>query len=441
MKTVNEMTQNRKVAITRSFPEETIEERNKNLVRYAMEEVWNKGNYSVLDEIIQPDFVIYSLPNGKKVTGKDGVIQYFNAIRSAFPDIRFYIQDQVAEGDKVVTYWMAEGTHRGTFEGIPPTGKSLRITSIDIDYITNGRFSQCYANTDQFGLLQQLGVLSNQIEKENEVAPPQAWDSIAEGYDKYVTDTEVWLATEALARVGLKHGQKFLDVAAGCGGLSLPAARLGAEVLAVDWSPAMIKQFEDRIHREKLVHARGLVMDGHRLELEDNTFDVTGSQFGVMLFPDQKKALREMVRVTKPGGKVLLIAYGDPKQIDFLNFFIAALKAVAPHFPGLPDNPPPLEFQNADPVVLRERLLEAGLKNVVVDTVTEKLQFTSGEQLWNWILNGNPIVEHLLSELKFTDAERRVVKQNLEDRVKKLGEKNRGVATLTNPVNIGHGTK
>ena len=440
METVNEISKKGKVATAPSFPGRSIEERNKHLVRYTIEEVWNKGNYSVLDEIIQPDFVIYSLPDGKKVIGREGVVNYFNAIKSAFPDIRFYVQDQVAEGDKVVTHWMAEGTHRGIFEGIPPTGKSLRITSIDIDYITNGKFSQCYANMDQFGLLQQLGVLSNDVGKDDEVAP-QAWDNIAEGYDKYVTDTEVWLANEALKRVDLKDGQKFLDVAAGCGGLSLPAARLGAEVLAVDWSPAMIKQFEDRIRKENLKQARGLVMDGHRLDLPDNQFDVSGSQFGVMLFPDQKEALREMVRVTKPGGKVLLIAYGNPNDIDFLDFFIGALKAVAPHFPGLPDNPPPLEFQNADPAILRQRLVEAGLKNVTVDTVTEKLEFTSGEQLWNWILNGNPIVEHLLSELKLTNAEREVVKQDLDDRVQKLGQNNRGVATLTNPVNIGYGTK
>jgi steroid delta-isomerase-like uncharacterized protein len=204
METVNEIIENGKIATATSFPEKTIEERNKKLVRYTIEEVWNKGNYSVLDEIIQPDFVIYSLPGGRKVTGRDGVINYFNAIRSAFPDIGFYIQDQVAEGDKVVTYWMAEGTHRGSFEGIAPTGKSLRITSIDIDYITNGRFSQCYANMDQFGLLQQLGVLSNHVGKDNEVAP-QAWDNIAEGHDKYVTDTEVWLANERVQKLGQKN--------------------------------------------------------------------------------------------------------------------------------------------------------------------------------------------------------------------------------------------
>ena len=187
---------------------------------------------------------------------------------------------------------------------------------------------------------------------------------LAEGYDRYVAPQEAELANEALALVGLRAGQRFLDVAAGTGGLSLPAARLGAKVLATDWSPAMIERFEARVREEGLPDAEGRVMDCHALQLEDNTFDVTGSQFGVMLVPDQPRALQEMVRVTKPGGRVLVIAYGPPAELEFLHLFIGALQAVVPDFAGVPDDPPPLEFQVADPEVLRQRLIDAGLKDV-----------------------------------------------------------------------------
>jgi SAM-dependent methyltransferase len=120
---------------------------------------------------------------------------------------------------------------------------------------------------------------------EQHFAPPEAWDAIAAGYDRYVAPQEAALANEALGLVGLQAGERFLDVAAGTGGLSLPAARLGAEVLATDWSPAMIEQFEARVREESLSNAAGRVIDCHALGLPDDSFDVTGSQFGVMLVP------------------------------------------------------------------------------------------------------------------------------------------------------------
>jgi ubiquinone/menaquinone biosynthesis C-methylase UbiE len=214
---------------------------------------------------------------------------------------------------------------------------------------------------------------------EEHAAPPEAWDAIAEGYDRYVAPQEVDLANEALRLVGLQPGERFLDVAAGPGGLSLPAARLGAQVLATDWSPAMIERFEARADQEGLPNVGGRVMDCHALDLPDRSFDVTGSQFGVMLVPDQARALREMVRVTRPGGRVLVIAYGFPAELEFLQFFIGALKAVAPEFPGLPDDPPPLEFQVSDPEVLRQRLIDAGLKDVGVERTAERPTFSSGQ--------------------------------------------------------------
>ena len=78
---------------------------------------------------------------------------------------------------------------------------------------------------------------SEATKTDEHVAPPEAWDAIAEGYDRYVAPQEAELADEALRLVALEPGERFLDVAAGTGGLGLPAARLGAEVLATDWSP------------------------------------------------------------------------------------------------------------------------------------------------------------------------------------------------------------
>jgi ubiquinone/menaquinone biosynthesis C-methylase UbiE len=269
-------------------------------------------------------------------------------------------------------------------------------------------------------------------------APPEAWDAIAGGYDRHVAPQEVDLANEALRLAGLEPGERFLDVAAGTGGLSLPAARLGAQVLATDWSPEMIERFEARVRWEGLSEAEGRVMDCHALELPDNSFDVTGSQFGVMLVPDQPLALREMVRVTKPGGRVLVIAYGPPAELEFLHVFMGALTAVAPDFPGLPDDPPPLEFQVADPEVLRRRLTDAGLGGVRVERTAERPAFASGQELWDWVLNGNPIPGMLVADL--SEDRRTRLRQVLEGMLHERAGAN-GRAVLANAVNIGIGTK
>ena len=79
-----------------------------------------------------------------------------------------------------------------------------------------------------------------------------AWDEIAGGYDEFVTPTHMWLANEGLRRVGLRSGMRFLDVAAGSGALSVPAARLGAQVLSTDMSPVMLNKLEARARKEGL---------------------------------------------------------------------------------------------------------------------------------------------------------------------------------------------
>lgn len=264
-----------------------------------------------------------------------------------------------------------------------------------------------------------------------------AWDNIAAAYDDFTTPNNMPLAEEVFRLAGLRPNMRFLDVAAGSGALSIPAARLGAQVMAVDFSPTMIERLHRRAREEGLSNLEGRVMDGHALELEDDSFDIAGSQFGVMLFPDLPRALGELVRVTRTGGRVLMVAFGAPAHAEFLTFFLGAMRAVVPDFTGLPTDPPPLPFQVADPRVLRQRLAEVGLNDIQVETVNHRMEFMSGSHLWDLVTSSNPIGAGMVAGL--TDEQRTEVQNVLDGMLRERS--GGGPAILNNEVNIGMGTK
>jgi len=137
-----------------------LSDTNKTLSRRFFEEVWNKGNLAVLNELIAKDHVnsgpgtLPGLP-----TGPEGAKQLVTVYRNAFPDIHFKIDELIAEGDKVVTRWTAQGTHKGELVGIPATGKSSTVTGINVDRIVNGKIVESWGIFDQFGMMQNLGVI------------------------------------------------------------------------------------------------------------------------------------------------------------------------------------------------------------------------------------------------------------------------------------------
>ena len=266
-----------------------------------------------------------------------------------------------------------------------------------------------------------------------------AWDRIAPGYDEFVTATHMDLGSEGLRRAGLRPGMRFLDVAAGSGALSIPAARRGARVLATDQSPVMLERLSVRARDEGL-DLETRVMDGHALELGDDSFDMAGSQFGVMLFPDMPKGIREMARVVRPGGRVLMNVFGDPHEVEFFGFFVRAIRSVRPDFEGFAMDPPPLPFQLQDPKRLRSELTLAGLKDVKVEATTETMEFQTGKELWDWLVSSNPIAEMVLGGLGLTSDERGAIRDALDPMVRERAAGN-GPAVLTSPINIGIGTK
>ncbi|HET9999508.1 MAG TPA: ester cyclase [Ktedonobacteraceae bacterium] len=121
------------------------------------EEVFNAGKIELIDELFAPNFVDHDPSN--PLPGLDGVRQLVSMYRGAFPDLRLTIEDEITEGDKVVTRFTGRGTHKGPLMGIPPTGKRVTITAIDILRFENGRIMEHWGNQDLLGMMQQLGVI------------------------------------------------------------------------------------------------------------------------------------------------------------------------------------------------------------------------------------------------------------------------------------------
>ena len=137
-----------------------MSEQNKALARRSIEEIWNQGKLAVIDELVASDATFHdpSVPGGK-FTGPQGMKQFVQIYLGAFPDVRLTINDQIAEGEEVVTRWTATGTHSGELMGIAPTNKRATVTGVDIDRYQGGKVVEAWASYDMLGLLQQLGVV------------------------------------------------------------------------------------------------------------------------------------------------------------------------------------------------------------------------------------------------------------------------------------------
>lgn len=134
-------------------------EQNKAVFRRMVDEVFNRGNIAVVDEIMTPDFMEREeLPPGFP-PGREGVKLLTQMLRSAFPDFKATIEDTLAEGDRVMIRMTWSGTQQGEFMGIPPTGKRMSIQVIDIVRLSNGKVAEHWGVMDSMGMMQQLGAI------------------------------------------------------------------------------------------------------------------------------------------------------------------------------------------------------------------------------------------------------------------------------------------
>ena len=131
---------------------------NKALVRQVVEQVWQAGNTDAIDEFYAADVVDHNVPPGMP-PGREGSKAWAVMMTSAMTGSEVTIEDQIAEGDLVVTRWSSQATHTGDLMGIPATGKRVSITGISINRVRDGKIVESWGEADMMGMLQQLGVI------------------------------------------------------------------------------------------------------------------------------------------------------------------------------------------------------------------------------------------------------------------------------------------
>ena len=129
---------------------------NKQLVQRWKDEIWNKRNLNIVDELYAPNYIGHL--NGP-IPGREALKQLLAAYFAAFGEIHLTSQFLIAEDDMVVAYDTIRLKHTGAFQGIPPTGKEATFTSTDIYHIVDGKIVEQWTEGDRLGLLQQLGVI------------------------------------------------------------------------------------------------------------------------------------------------------------------------------------------------------------------------------------------------------------------------------------------
>ena len=134
-----------------------VEEQNTALVKRLIDEL-NRGNAEIVKELYAPDLKSYSPSGSTSPTSQNDSFELTKAYFNAFPDLNQTIEEVVASGDRVAVRFMARGTHKGDFQGIPATGNKMELSGIAILQIKDGKIIEERQDTDSLGFMMQLGM-------------------------------------------------------------------------------------------------------------------------------------------------------------------------------------------------------------------------------------------------------------------------------------------
>ena len=135
-----------------------MSEQHKALMNRFVEEVINQQNLDAADEIVAEDFVELDPFPGQE-QGREGLKRVLATFFVGFPNLDWLVEEQIAEGDKVVSRFRWHGTHKGEFLGIPATGRQITVKGVVIDRVVDGKEAESRILMDTLGMMQQLGVV------------------------------------------------------------------------------------------------------------------------------------------------------------------------------------------------------------------------------------------------------------------------------------------
>lgn len=248
------------------------------------------------------------------------------------------------------------------------------------------------------------------------------WQTAAEAWFRWSPTLNQWLgqATETmLDMAGISTGHRVLDVAAGAGEQSITTAKkVGTTgyVLASDISSNILEFAEQMAKQAGLKNIETKVMDGENLTIPDATFDAVISRVGLIYFPDQQRALKEMLRVLKPGGKVAAIVYSTPEKNKFFSVPVSIIRNRAKLPPPLPGQPGP--FSLGAEGVIEKSFRQAGFINVKSVLVNSPLFMPAAKDCVRFEKESFGALHQMMSGL--TDTEKESVWDEIEQELKKF---------------------
>jgi SAM-dependent methyltransferase len=218
---------------------------------------------------------------------------------------------------------------------------------------------------------------------------------------------------------GVSTGSKVLDIAAGAGEQSITAAKMvGSEghVLATDISPNILQFAEQMAQEAGVENVETRVMDGEHLALEDAMFDAVISRVGLIYFPDQQRALSEMHRVLRPGGKVAAIVYSTPDRNTFFSIPVSIIRSRAKLPPPLPGQPGPFSLGAGG--VIEKAFSDAGFINVHTELIDSPLVLSSAKECVQFEKESFGALHQMMSTL--SPAEKESVWQEIENELQQF---------------------